>query len=227
MLNSEFTVTAAQVIDVLPQPASAMRITSSNATPHSQNGNYFPAYAAAQSVLPYSFTPLRQEPQEGRALLREVHPAHQLDIVLTTQSVNVRARWYAVTPMNPAHRRARRKIHVRLNQNTIRDSWSTIFSICRYASRSRFSWICAVSSTLCTRALQKEKKRTLENQIRRAQSRITAAERKRRTRQLILIGSVVKKKADQDSKTRLWLDQTLDEALDCPQDRELFDLGPE
>ena len=78
VLNSEFTVTAAQVIDVLPQPASAMRITSSNATPHSQNGNYFPAYAAAQSVLPYSSTPLRQEPQEGRALLREVHPAHQL-----------------------------------------------------------------------------------------------------------------------------------------------------
>ena len=75
-------------------------------------------------------------------------------------------------------------------------------------------------------SLQKEKKRTLENQIRRAQYRITAAERKRRTRQLILIGSVVKKKADQDSKTRLWLDQALDEALDRPQDRELFDLNP-
>ena len=75
-------------------------------------------------------------------------------------------------------------------------------------------------------SLQKEKKRTLENQIRRAQYRITAAERKRRTRQLILIGSVVKKKADQDSKTRLWLDQALDEDLDRPQDRELFDLGP-
>ena len=74
--------------------------------------------------------------------------------------------------------------------------------------------------------LQKEKKRTLENQIRRAQYRITAAERKRRTRQLILIGSVVKKKADQDSKTRLWLDQALGEGLDRPQDRELFDLDP-
>ena len=72
--------------------------------------------------------------------------------------------------------------------------------------------------------LQKGKKRTLENQIRRAQYRITAAERKRRTRELILIGSVVKKKADQDSRTRLWLDQALDEALERPQDRELFDL---
>ena len=75
-------------------------------------------------------------------------------------------------------------------------------------------------------SLQKEKKRTLENQIRRAQYRITAAERKRRTRQLILIGSVVKKKADQDSRTRLWLLQALDEALDRSQDRELFDLDP-
>ena len=74
--------------------------------------------------------------------------------------------------------------------------------------------------------LQKEKKRTLENQIRRAQYRITAAERKRRTRQLILIGSAVKKKADQDSRTRLWLLQALDEALERTQDRELFDLDP-
>ena len=75
-------------------------------------------------------------------------------------------------------------------------------------------------------SLQKEKKRTLENQIRRAQYRITAAERKRRTRQLILIGSVVKKMADRDSRTRLWLLQALDEDLERPQDRELFDLDP-
>ena len=76
-------------------------------------------------------------------------------------------------------------------------------------------------------SLQKEKKRTLENQIRRAQYRITAAERKRRTRQLILIGSVVKKKADQDSRTRLWLLHALDEDLDRPQDRGVVRPGPE
>ena len=73
---------------------------------------------------------------------------------------------------------------------------------------------------------QRRRKDVLKRQIQRAKSRITAAERKRRTRQLILIGSVVKKKADQDSKTRLWLDQALDEDLDRPQDRELFDLDP-
>ena len=75
-------------------------------------------------------------------------------------------------------------------------------------------------------ALQREKKRTLENQIRRAQYRISARERKQRTRQLILIGSVVKNQADQDSRTRLWLQHALDEALERPQDRALFDLPP-
>ena len=75
-------------------------------------------------------------------------------------------------------------------------------------------------------SLQKEKRRTLENQIRRAQYRITAAERKRRTRQLILIGSVVKKMADRDSRTRFWLLHALNEDLERPQDRELFDLDP-
>ena len=75
-------------------------------------------------------------------------------------------------------------------------------------------------------ALQREKKRTLENQIRRAQYRISARERKQRTRQLILIGSVVKNQADRDSRTRLWLQHALDEALERPQDRALFDLPP-
>ena len=73
---------------------------------------------------------------------------------------------------------------------------------------------------------QRRRKETLKRQIQRAQSRITAAERKRRTRRLILIGSVVKKKADRDSRTRLWLLHALNEDLERPQDRELFDLDP-
>ena len=74
--------------------------------------------------------------------------------------------------------------------------------------------------------IQREKKRTLENQIRRAQYLISARERKQRTRQLILIGSVVKNQADLDSRTRLWLQHALDEALERPKDRALFDLSP-
>ena len=71
---------------------------------------------------------------------------------------------------------------------------------------------------------QRLRKDTLKRQIRRAQSRITAAERKRRTRRLILIGSVVQRKAEINPKTEDWLKAALKEYLDRPQDRELFDL---
>ena len=71
---------------------------------------------------------------------------------------------------------------------------------------------------------QRLRKDTLKRQIRRAQSRITAAERKRRTRRLILIGSVVQRKAEMNPKTEDWLKRALKEYLDRPQDRELFDL---
>lgn len=48
-------------------------------------------------------------------------------------------------------------------------------------------------------------------------------ERKRRTRRLILIGSLFEKDlADPNSPLR----ERLDRALDKPQDRELFDLPP-
>ena len=71
---------------------------------------------------------------------------------------------------------------------------------------------------------QRRRKDTLRRQIRRAQSRITAADRKRRTRRLILIGSVVQRKAEINPKTEDWLKEVLKEYLDRPQDRELFDL---
>ena len=74
---------------------------------------------------------------------------------------------------------------------------------------------------------QRRRKDTLKRQIRRAQSRITAAERKRRTRRLILIGSVVQRKAEINPKTEDWLKEALKEYLDRPQDRELFGLVPQ
>ena len=70
-------------------------------------------------------------------------------------------------------------------------------------------------------ALQKEKKRTLEKQIRRAQTRITAAQRKQRTRRLIVLGSVLEKQHSHPDLISL-----LDQALDRDQDRALFDLPP-
>ena len=69
--------------------------------------------------------------------------------------------------------------------------------------------------------LQKEKKRTLEKQIRRAQTRITAAQRKQRTRRLIVLGSLLEKQHSHPELIAL-----LDQALDRDQDRALFDLPP-
>ena len=74
--------------------------------------------------------------------------------------------------------------------------------------------------------VQRRQRDNLQKQIRRAQSRVTAAERKRRTSRLILIGTVVQHKAEFNPKTEYWLKQALKEYLKRPQDRELFDLPP-
>ena len=69
---------------------------------------------------------------------------------------------------------------------------------------------------------QRRQRHTLTSQIRRAQARVSAADRKRRTRRLILIGSYVDcvSQADPASMTRLR--KGLDEFLERDQDRVLF-----
>ena len=74
--------------------------------------------------------------------------------------------------------------------------------------------------------LQRKKRRVLETQIRRAKARITNAERKRRTRRLILIGSYVESVGQTDPVYRKRLMKGLDEFLEREQDRVLFDLPP-
>ena len=73
--------------------------------------------------------------------------------------------------------------------------------------------------------LQRKKRRVLETQIRRAKARITNAERKRRTRRLILIGSYVESVGQTDTVSRKRLMKGLDEFLERDQDRALFDLA--
>ena len=63
-----------------------------------------------------------------------------------------------------------------------------------------------------------------ERQIRRAQSRISAAERKRRTRRLILMGSYLEHVTGNDPGKRDSLMKGLDVFLERDRDRELFDL---
>ena len=74
--------------------------------------------------------------------------------------------------------------------------------------------------------LQRKKRRVLETQIRRAKARITNAERKRRTRHFILIGSYVESVGQTDSVSRKRLMKGLDEFLEREQDRVLFGLQP-
>ena len=71
---------------------------------------------------------------------------------------------------------------------------------------------------------QRVRKETLKRQIRRAQSRITTAERKRRTRRLILLGSYLEHVTGDDPGKRDSLMQGLDVFLDRDRDRELFGL---
>ena len=73
---------------------------------------------------------------------------------------------------------------------------------------------------------QRLRKETLKRQIRRAQSRISATERKRRTRRLILMGSYLEHVTGGDPDKRDRLIKGLDVFLERDQDRELFDLAP-
>ena len=71
---------------------------------------------------------------------------------------------------------------------------------------------------------QRRQRDNLKRQIQRAQSRISAAERKRRTRRLILLGSYLEHVTGDDPGKRDSLMQGLDVFLDRDRDRELFDL---
>ena len=79
------------------------------------------------------------------------------------------------------------------------------------------------------KALQEAQRRqrdTLTRQIRRAQARLSAADRKRRTRRLILIGSYIEHTTQADPAEYDQLIQGLDGFLERDQDRALFDLPP-
>ena len=73
---------------------------------------------------------------------------------------------------------------------------------------------------------QRRQRNTLTRQIRRAQARLSTADRKRRTRRLILIGSYVEHTTQADPTAHTRLMQGLDGFLERDQDRALFDLPP-
>ena len=73
---------------------------------------------------------------------------------------------------------------------------------------------------------QRRQRDNLQKQIRRAQARISAAERKRRTRRLILMGSCLEHVTGNDPDKRDRLIKGLDVFLERDRDRELFELAP-
>ena len=73
---------------------------------------------------------------------------------------------------------------------------------------------------------QRRQRDNLKRQIRRAQSRVSSAERKRRTRRLILMGSYLDHLTGDDPARRDRLRKDLDGFLERSQDRALFDLPP-
>ena len=73
---------------------------------------------------------------------------------------------------------------------------------------------------------QRRQRANLQKQIRRAQSRVTTAERKRRTRRLILMGSYLEHVTQNDPVSMARFRKGLDEFLERDRDRELFDLPP-
>ena len=71
---------------------------------------------------------------------------------------------------------------------------------------------------------QRHQRATLQKHIRRAQSRVSAADRKRRTRRLILLGSYLEHVTGNDPDKRDRLMKGLDGFLERDRDRELFEL---
>ena len=75
---------------------------------------------------------------------------------------------------------------------------------------------------------QRRQRDNLQKQIRRAQARISAAQRKRRTRRLILLGAYLDRRMDTDAALKADVMASLTESLEHDRDRALFgdDLRP-
>ena len=71
---------------------------------------------------------------------------------------------------------------------------------------------------------QRRQRANLQKQIRRAQSRVSAADRKRRTRRLILMGSYLEHVTQDDPERKARLMKELAGFLERDRDRGLFDL---
>ena len=123
------------------------------------------------------------------------------------------------------HRRCRLWI-IDCGDATVYQRWSHKTNCSNYWTGKRPSSRELTAKKKALQEAQRRQRNTLTRQIRRAQARLSSADRKRRTRRLILIGSYIDSvsQADPEAMTRLM--KGLDEFLERDQDRALFDLPP-
>ena len=76
---------------------------------------------------------------------------------------------------------------------------------------------------------QRRQRDTLTRQIHRAQARVSAADRKRRTRRLILLGAYLDRRMDTEAALKADVMASLNESLERDRDRAVFgdDLRPQ
>ena len=82
------------------------------------------------------------------------------------------------------------------------------------------------AKTARLKELEQERRGVINRAIRRARYRLSAAERKRRTRRLILMGTYLEHVMHEDADTRDRVMARLDAFLDRDRDRELFGFTP-
>ncbi len=76
------------------------------------------------------------------------------------------------------------------------------------------------------RETEKNRRKDLAERMRRVQARLSAQERRQRTRRLILIGTLVEHEITENPSRRSRLNARLDAFLTRDRDRELFGLKP-
>ena len=82
------------------------------------------------------------------------------------------------------------------------------------------------SKTARLKEVERERLKEIQLRLRRAKYAVTAKERKRRTRRLILMGTYVESKMNEDPAAHTRFMAALDAFLIKDRDRELFDLEP-
>ena len=82
------------------------------------------------------------------------------------------------------------------------------------------------AKTARLKEVESERLREIQLRLRRARYAVTAKERKRRTRRLILMGTYVESKMNEDPAACERFMAALDGFLTQNRDRELFDLEP-